>query len=59
MTKVSVGIRHSLWGLLSSVIGEVQLGELLCDSLVEAEDAPLLQFAISANEVSAQEASDS
>lgn len=33
------------------MIGEVQLGELLCDSLVEAEDAPLLQFAISANEV--------
>eukprot|EP00903_Cladosiphon_okamuranus_P011188 g10557.t1 len=33
-----------------TVIGEVQLGELLCDSLVEAENAPLLQFAISANE---------
>lgn len=44
---------HSLFGLdCSSVIGEVQLGELLCDSLVEAEDAPLLRFAISANEVS-------
>lgn len=34
-----------------SVLGEVQLGELLCDSLVQAEDAPLLQFALSANEV--------
>lgn len=35
-----------------SVLGEVQLGELLCDSLVDAEDAPLLRFAISENEVS-------
>ncbi|CBN79561.1 conserved unknown protein [Ectocarpus siliculosus] len=33
-----------------TVLGEVQLGELLCDSLVQAEDAPLLQFALSANE---------
>ncbi|CAB1098319.1 unnamed protein product [Ectocarpus sp. CCAP 1310/34] len=34
-----------------SVLGEVQLGELLCDGLVQAEDAPLLQFALSANEI--------
>lgn len=45
-------IDPSAW--LSPVIGEVQLGELLCDSLVEAEDAPLLQFAVSANEVSSR-----
>ena len=36
------------------MIGEVQLGELLCDSLVEAEDAPLLQIAVSANEVTSR-----
>lgn len=36
------------------MIGEVNLGELLCDSLVEAENASLLQFAISANEVSSR-----
>lgn len=34
------------------VLGEVQLGELLCDSLAAAEDAPLLQFELSVNEVS-------
>ncbi|CAM9703792.1 unnamed protein product, partial [Scytosiphon promiscuus] len=33
-----------------TVLGEVQLGELLCESLDLAEGAPLLQFALSANE---------
>ena len=36
------------------VIGEIQLGELLCDSLAEAEDASLLHFAIGASEVGQQ-----
>lgn len=39
------------------MLGEVLLGELLCESLVEAEDAPLLQLAISVNEVSVLRAS--
>ena len=36
------------------VVGEIQLGESLCDSLSEAEDAPLLNFAIGASEVGQQ-----
>ena len=35
----------------NEVISEIQLGELLCDSLAEAEDASLLNFAIGASEV--------
>lgn len=35
-----------------AVVGDITLGELLCDTLVEAEDAPSLRFAINANEVS-------
>ena len=35
-----------------SVVGEVQLGELACDSLVGAENASRLQVALSADEVS-------
>ena len=39
------------------VVGEIQLGELLCDSLSEAEDASLLSFAIGASEVGQQDKS--
>ena len=37
---------------LLPVIGSVQLGELLCDSLAEAEDAPTVNFPISPVQVS-------
>lgn len=32
-------------------MSDVQLGELLCDSMTEAENATLLSFPISADEV--------
>lgn len=38
----------------NEVMSEVQLGELLCDSMTEAENATLLSFHISADEVGNQ-----
>ena len=36
------------------VVGRVELGELLCDSLEDAPASTLLRFAISSNEVSGE-----
>lgn len=38
----------------NEVMSDVQLGELLCDSMTEAENATLLSFPISADEVGTQ-----
>lgn len=35
-----------------AAVGNLQVAELLCDTLKEAEDTPSLQFVISSDEVS-------
>ena len=39
------------YDLLRNEVLTIQLGELLCESLVNAEDAPTLQFAVGPDEV--------